>query len=340
MTAKQFFKSTAFKCIAVLLSILLVCGILLTVCNSLFYVSAEEKFDRAVKKIYGKSVQTEQITFTDETTTKFSNSSVSEAYKVLDDGNYLIKSTGKQGFGGDVTCWVVVRMSENGDSVLGAGNIAIDKAAGESYVSKIDSSELKEFSKIEYTEGFEYELGIGGKDYIKTGASYTMRAISNAVNGAIEFVNVNILGGASSEPSIYEDFLYNEYIDVDVKKTKHEVTETVVKFTVTTKSILNAPPATVRVSVDKTTGKITEFAVVSYGNTYGTTYTHFNTLMVGKGKDEVLALLGTEGGYDKNSMDGTLVTTATQTNYLITYAGLFATANYANSALTEGGDAQ
>ena len=33
MTAKQFFKSQAFKCIAVLLSILLVCGILLTVCT-------------------------------------------------------------------------------------------------------------------------------------------------------------------------------------------------------------------------------------------------------------------------------------------------------------------
>lgn len=199
MTAKQFFKSSAFKCIAVLLTILLVCGILLTVCNSLFYVSAEEKFDRAVKKIYGKSVQTEKIEFTDEMTTRFSNSSVSEAYKVLDDGNYLIKSTGKQGFGGDVTCWVVVRM--DGETVAGAGNIAIDKAAGESYVSKIDKSELAHFSEIEYSDGFIYELGIGGKDYFKTGASYTMRAISNAVNGAIEFVNVNhdiikVSGGA------------------------------------------------------------------------------------------------------------------------------------------------
>lgn len=189
MMAKQFFKSQAFKCIVVLLSILLVCGILLTVCNSLFYVSAEEKFDRAVKKIYGKSVATQKIEMTDEMTVKFNNSSVSEAY-IVEDCNYLIKSVGKQGFGGDVTCWVVVRM--DGDTVAGAGNIAIDKAAGESYVSKIDSSELKAFSKIEYTEGFIYELGLGGKDYIKTGASYTMRAISNAVNGAIEFVNVNM----------------------------------------------------------------------------------------------------------------------------------------------------
>ncbi len=189
MTAKQFFKSQAFKCIVVLLSILLVCGILLTIFNSLFYVSAEEKFDRAVKKIYGKQVETVEIKLTDEFTTKFSNSSVSEAYKVVDDGNYLIKSTGKQGFGGDVTCWVVVRM--DGNTVAGAGNIAIDKASGESYVSKIDKSELAQFSKIEYTDGFEYELGKDGKDFIATGASYTMRAISNAVNGAIAFVSVN-----------------------------------------------------------------------------------------------------------------------------------------------------
>lgn len=107
MTAKQFFKSTAFKCIAVLLSILIVCGILLTIFNSLFYVSAEEKFDRAVKKIYGKSVETEKVVLTDDMKVKFSSSTIEEVYKVKDDGNYLIKSCGKQGFGGDVTCWVV-----------------------------------------------------------------------------------------------------------------------------------------------------------------------------------------------------------------------------------------
>lgn len=339
MTTKQFFKSTAFKCIAVLLSILLVCGILLTICNSLFYVTAEEKFARAVKKIYGKSVETEAVVFDDDTQTTFSSSSVSEAYKVLDDGNYLIKSTGKQGFGGDVTCWVVVRMSEDGKSVAGAGNIAIDKAAGESYLSKIDSSELAQFSKIEYEDGFIYELGKDGKDYIPTGASYTMRAISNAVNGAIEFVNVNILGG-ETEPSPYDGFLYTEYIDISKNKTTHEVTDTEIKFNITTLSNRAAPAANVRVSVSKTNGKITAFSATG-NNTYGSMYQHFNEVMIGKGKDDLLALLGTtDGSYDKNSIDNSLVTTATQTNFLVVYAGLFATANYENSLFTAGGDAQ
>lgn len=197
MTVKQFFKSTAFKCIAVLLIIVLVCTVFLTICNSLFYVSAEDKFDRAIAKIYGKSVETEQISL-EGATTSFEYSSIDEAYKV-EDGNYLIKSTGKEGFGGSVTCWVVVAM-ENGE-VNGVNNVVVDSAPGESYLSKISKDELAEFSRIEYTDGFIYELGFKnggttkGKDYIETGASYTTRAISNAVNGAIEFVKSQAAGG-------------------------------------------------------------------------------------------------------------------------------------------------
>ena len=49
---KEFFKSTSFKCIAVLLVIVLVCGILLTICNSLFAISPEEELNRVLGKIY------------------------------------------------------------------------------------------------------------------------------------------------------------------------------------------------------------------------------------------------------------------------------------------------
>ena len=197
MTVKQFFKSTAFKCIATLLIIVLICTVFLTICNSLFYVSAEEKFDRAIAKIYGKSVETEQITLSGMTT-DFEYSSVNEVYKV-EDGNYLVKSTGKEGFGGSVTCWIVVAM-ENG-AIRGVNNVVVDSAPGESYLSKISKDELAEFSRIEYTDGFIYEVGFKngstqpGKDYIATGASCTTRAISNAVNGAIEFVKAYAEGG-------------------------------------------------------------------------------------------------------------------------------------------------
>lgn len=339
MTAKQFFKSTAFKCIAVLLSIILVCGILLTVFNSLFYVTPQEKFDRAIKKIYGKSVQTEELVITDEMTTKFSSSYVSEAYKVIDDGNYLIKSTGKQGFGGDVTCWVVVRM--DGDTVAGAGNIAIDKASGESYVSKIDSSELAQFSKIEYSEGFEYELGYdkkgqNGKDYIATGASYTMRAISNAVNGAIEFVNVNILG-SEAKVNPYEGLPHSELIDQSTPAPA--VSGTVVTYNVTTISNGRAQPFTLTIKVDAvaTVATVTEFKIETNGSTsdnYKNKMAAVEENITGKNLTEIEAYLALNDG----TADDVINTGATKSNVLCYEAAAFALANY--SHFVTGGDAQ
>ena len=217
MTAKQFFKSTAFKCIAVLLSIILVCGILLTICNSLFYVSDEERFERAINKIYGKPVTTTAV-LADSHEKEFGTSTVKEAYKVEDDGNYLVKVTGKQGFdNGTVTCWVVVKMSDG--KVAGIDTVKIDSNTSQSYIGNIDAKELAQFSKLEYTDGFVYELGVDGKDYIETGASVSMVAISNAVNGAISYVNRNILGQeAPKDP--FEDFKHKDLINTTSEALK------------------------------------------------------------------------------------------------------------------------
>ena len=57
MNAKEFFKGTAFKCIVVLLSIVLICGVLLTFANALFAVSDQERLDRAIADIYGEQVE-------------------------------------------------------------------------------------------------------------------------------------------------------------------------------------------------------------------------------------------------------------------------------------------
>lgn len=192
MTAKQFFKGKAFKCIVALMTILLICGIFLTIMNSFLEVSAEEKFNRAIKKIYGTTVTTEQIDLTG-LNTEFEHSTVVDAYVVTDDGNYLIKMNGKEGFAGKVTCWVVVEIGENGE-IAGIMKIVIDSAPSESYISKIKQSNLDALAaKAEY--GKELAGGIingssteKGDDYVKTGASFSMRAISNAVNGAMDFV--------------------------------------------------------------------------------------------------------------------------------------------------------
>lgn len=193
MTVKQFFKSKAFKCIVALMTILLVCGIFLTIMYGFLEVSAEERFNRAIKKIYGQEVKTEQVN-TEGFKTEFDYSTVIEAYRVTDDGNYLIKMEGKEGFAGTVTCWVVVVM--DGNKVDGIKKIVIDSAPSESYISKIKQSNLDELAlKAEYGKelagGFIHGSSTThGEDYVKTGASCSMRAISNAVNGAMEFVEM------------------------------------------------------------------------------------------------------------------------------------------------------
>ncbi|MDE6868954.1 MAG: hypothetical protein K2J83_07440 [Clostridia bacterium] len=56
MTAKQFFKSNVFKCLVTLLCILLVCGVFLTVAYAFLKVTDEERLNRAISKIYGRTV--------------------------------------------------------------------------------------------------------------------------------------------------------------------------------------------------------------------------------------------------------------------------------------------
>ena len=122
-SVKEFFKSTSFKCIAVLLAIVLVCGILLTICNSLFEVTEQEKLDRVLSQIYGKNVSTEEVDLS-ELETEFEKGQIETAYKVKDDGNYLISSTGSGGFsGGTATCWVVVEMTDG--AISGIGNVVV-----------------------------------------------------------------------------------------------------------------------------------------------------------------------------------------------------------------------
>ena len=61
MTVKQFFRSNAFKSLAVLIAIVLVAGVLLAICNDIFFVSDEERFARSIAKIYGAEVETEKV---------------------------------------------------------------------------------------------------------------------------------------------------------------------------------------------------------------------------------------------------------------------------------------
>lgn len=179
MTVKEFFKSTAFKCIITLLCVLLVSGIFLTVMNSLLAVSDQERFDRAINKIYGKSVKTEAVAIENHN----DNATIDEAYKIKDDGNYLVKATGLGGYdNGTVTCWIVINVS--GSEIKGIDKVIIDSNKGQSYIDRVGSKALDQFSEF-------YEDGIVYTPNLITGATVngTKNAICNAVNAALDFIN-------------------------------------------------------------------------------------------------------------------------------------------------------
>lgn len=209
MNGKSFFKSTTFKCIIALLCVLLVSGIFLTIMNSLLAVTPEEKFNRAINKIYGKAVKTETISDIKSFNETSPNGSIEEAYKVKEDGNFLIKSTGYGGYdNGTVTCWVVVVV--NGGAVKGIDKVIIDSNKAQSYIDRVGDKALSQFSEL-------YEDGIVYTPSLITGATVTgtKNAICNAVNTALEFANVKC-GNIASEAKKLLENIANIYGDTKV----------------------------------------------------------------------------------------------------------------------------
>ena len=192
MSAKSFFKSTAFKCIVVLVSIVLVCSVFLTICNALFYVSDEERLDRALAELYaGESVTTELAPGAENLGDglEVGRSVIVTARVVTSDnhaGDWLVQSRGLDGYqNGTVTCWVVIN-TENG-AVTGVGAVSIISNEGQSYIGRITQEFLNGFSE-EFT-GEPYPDNL-----LSAGASYSSAAIRNSVNGALEYVKTSLQG--------------------------------------------------------------------------------------------------------------------------------------------------
>lgn len=211
MTVKQFFKSTAFKCIIVLLSILLICGVFLTVMYSFLKVSAGERLQRAVSAIYaGQEITVygkddveitadmeDPLDLTGNTAKTVGNADILAAYMVefKDSGeiNYLVQAQGKGGFsGGSVTCWIAV-IVENGE-VTGIGNVNIASNSNQSFIGNITDDFLKSFSDG-YNPDKEFSSIKGSADeHLVSGTSKSSTAINNAVNAAVKYVK-DYLGG-------------------------------------------------------------------------------------------------------------------------------------------------
>ena len=203
MTVKAFFKSNAFKSLAVLIAIVLVAGALLAICNDLLYISDEERLARSLSKIYGKEVTAEEVELTDEERS-YTYGTVDAVYYIHDDGNYLFQTTGEGGYSnGTVTVWTIVTCTgtrEEGNLALtGIEKVVYDSNEGQSYIGTLTDRFYAAFADQDarVAEGGYFTTTAGSDDIynIATGASGSSNAACNAVNTALACFRTVFMGG-------------------------------------------------------------------------------------------------------------------------------------------------
>lgn len=203
MTVKAFFKSNAFKSLAVLIAIVLVAGALLAICNDLLYISDEERLARSLSKIYGKEVTAEEVELTDEERS-YTYGTVDAVYYIHDDGNYLFQTTGEGGYSnGTVTVWTIVTCTgtrEEGNLALtGIEKVVYDSNEGQSYIGTLTDRFYAAFAEQDarVAEGGYFTTTAGSDDIynIASGASGSSNAACNAVNTALACFRTVFMGG-------------------------------------------------------------------------------------------------------------------------------------------------
>jgi hypothetical protein len=195
MTVKEFFKSKTFICIVVLLCIALVAGALLSIMNDLLFVSTDERVQRTVKSIYGKEIgyttiysmedemkkpESERVLYEyagfDRKRNVVDNGGHVDFVYKLDDGNYLIKATGFQGYKqGSISIWCVARFADGKFDKI--DSVSVADYEKQTLMSKFTKGELSKMSgDTTYT------------DTLISGASYSSDALANAYNAALAYV--------------------------------------------------------------------------------------------------------------------------------------------------------
>jgi len=351
MTVKQFFKSKAFKCIAVLLITLLISGALLTIAYGFLEVSAGEKLQRAISKIYGgESVKIygkgdELIEASNsnpvslvESTVACGDAEILSAYKITfetsADIHYLVQSKGEGGYSnGTVTCWVAVNADVEKKAVKNVAKVQVSESSGQTFMDKITDDMLTSFTTDLPSGGFSTDDG-----YVSAGASFSSNAICNAVNGAVSYVKEYVFG--QTETSIYSSLSYTKYINVTANKTAARVDGDKLCYTVTTKPYGMASAFTLEIGVDANK-KITDYKIALNGSTEG--YDEKmpeevldGTLFLGKGVEYFTSIYGEDMTYkgiaeisgENVSAGASSSDIASNSVYLCMYAGAFATENY------------
>lgn len=225
MTAKQFFKSNAFKSLVVLIAIVLVAGALLAIFNDLLYISDEERLNRTLSKIYGKTVSAQEVELTEEEKT-YSYGTVDNVYYIEDDGNYLFKTTGVGGYPGNgtITLWTVVTCTgtreQNNLVLTGIEKVVYDSNVGQTLISNLNDSFYAFFAEHDdlVAEGGYFTSVKGGTDDLNNvivQTTMSSKAASNAVNTALACFRKVMAGETEPAPGDPVHEFYGEAVSYE-----------------------------------------------------------------------------------------------------------------------------
>ena len=308
MKVKDFLKSVTLKCILVLLAIALVAGGLLSILNDVLYVTAEEKLQRVVSKLYGETdaeVRELELTETDKAN---SYGTVNTVYEL--EGNLIINSTGAGGYkGGTVTTWTVVYIVDGKVDHLKA---SVDSYEKQTLMSQLNAKYMNVYtSDISNGEYFSTASGEGLVQNVVTGATMSSNATNNAVSAALKFARI-YTGEETVSNLVNADNVKNVKFSVD------KAAKTVV-YDFTAISVSTGMPNNYDLSVKVVDGKIESVTVITDGATsgYGSKVKNVSEY-VGMDQAALEAFL--------SSSD--IKTGATNSNKTIVQALLYATGNY------------
>lgn len=333
MKKQKLFEYSALLCLVVLAaSILLLCAIPLR-------VKSEERAARTVEFAYARGASAREIGLTPELIQN-EFGSVERAY-LLDDGNYLIKSTGSGGFkSGSVTVWTALACTgSEADGTLtfhGIKHVSYHSDEKQSYLTRVKTAFYDEFtghdSEVLSGKRFTPFHGSDGIYNLATGASYSSAAINNAVNAAIVWFEKQILKKEDIQKYAFESF-------IDLESSRVTLTDGALEFELITKP--NSPARAFALKICVQGEKITCFEILENGSTSE----KYESLMpqgvkdgsyfIGKEKAEILALLSEEGALSEAGT--TLATGATKSTLSCVRAVAFALAN-AELILQNGGE--
>ena len=178
------------RAIATLVLICMVCCLVLALCNDLLYVSPEEKFARAMAKIYSNYGNGDE---------EFNNSFKLSSYKTTntygtvtdvkkaEDGAYVISSKGGGGYKGTVTIYIVIKertVSGQKDAVIKAW--AVKEHEGETFLGNITSAHQKAWYVNKSIKDFSSKAFEVDNNKV-SGTTFSSTAINNAVKAACVF---------------------------------------------------------------------------------------------------------------------------------------------------------